>query len=228
MKMKYEIKGGNMPVAICRLDEGEQMFSEGGGMSWMSSNMHMETTSNGGAGKALGRMFTGEKLFQNIYTAERGPGMISFAASFPGEIKAFEISPGNEIICQKHVFLAAETSVQMSAHVNKSAKTGLFGGEGFIMQKISGNGIMFGEFNGSLIEYELTEGQELVFSSGYLAAMSATCSMEALRIKGAKNIMLGGEGLFNLIVRGPGHVWAHTTPLVQVASVLQPYLTTSK
>ena len=116
--------------------------------------MIMETTSNGGVGKALGRMFSGESLFQNIYTAKGGPGMIAFASSFPGSIKAFEITPDKPLICQKHVFLAAEASVTLSAYVNKKVKTGIFGGEGFIMQKISGNGIMFGEFDGSLVEYE--------------------------------------------------------------------------
>lgn len=224
--MKYEIKGGNMPVVICQLEAGEQMLTEGGGMAWMSPNMKMETTSNGGVGKALGRMFTGEKMFQNIYTAQGGPGMIAFASSFPGNIRAFEISPGNEIICQKRVFMAAEMGVELSVHINKKIKTGIGGGEGFIMQKISGNGIMFGEFDGSIVEYELGPGQQLVLDNGYLAAMSATCQMEAVMIKGAKNVLLGGEGLFNTTVTGPGHVWVQTMPMNQVASALQPYIVT--
>lgn len=226
--MKYEIRGDNMPVAICQLEAGEKMITQGGGMSWMSPNMKMETTSNGGAGRALGRMLTGEKLFQNIYTAEGGPGLIAFASSFPGHMKAFEIAPGKELICQKRVFLAAQEGVTLSTYVNKSLKTGIFSGEGFLMQQITGNGIMFGEFDGSLIEYDLQQGQQIVMSSGYLAAMTASCQLDVLRIKGAKNILLGGEGLFNLVVSGPGHVWAHTMPLSTVAERLSPYLTSVK
>ena len=225
--MKYEIVGGNLPAVICQLEAGEKMITENGGMSWMSPNMTMETTSNGGVGKALGRMFSGEGLFQNIYTAQGGPGMIAFASSFPGSIKAFEITPDNPIICQKHVFLAAEISVNLAAYVNKKVKTGIFGGEGFIMQKISGNGIMFGEFDGSLVEYDLKAGQQIVMDSGHLAAMTASCDLETVRIKGAKNILLGGEGLFNTVVTGPGHVWIQTMPIPQVAGVIAPYIATN-
>ncbi len=225
--MKYEITGGNLPAVICQLEAGEKMITENGGMSWMSPNMIMETTSNGGVGKALGRMFSGESLFQNIYTAKGGPGMIAFASSFPGSIKAFEITPDKPLICQKHVFLAAEASVTLSAYVNKKVKTGIFGGEGFIMQKISGSGILFGEFDGSLVEYDLQAGQQIVLDSGHLAAMTASCDLETVRIKGAKNVLLGGEGLFNTVVSGPGHVWVQTMPIPQVAGVIAPYIPTN-
>ena len=127
--MKYEIKGETLPVVVCQLEEGEQMITEGGGMSWMSANMKMETTSNGGVGKALGRMFAGEKIFQNVYTAQGGAGLIAFASSFPGSIKAFEISPGNELICQKGVFLAGEMGVNLSVFFSRKIGGGLFGGK---------------------------------------------------------------------------------------------------
>ncbi len=224
--MKYEIKGETLPVVICQLEAGEQMITEGGGMSWMSANMKMETTSNGGVGKALGRMFAGEKLFQNIYTAQGGAGLIAFASSFPGSIKAFEISPGNELICQKSVFLAGEMGVNLSVFFSKKIGSGLFGGEGFIMQKLSGNGTVFGEFDGHVIEYSLAEGQQLVVDTGHLAAMSATCSMDIQSVPGIKNKFLGGEGLFNTVVTGPGHVWLQTMPLSNVAGVLRPYMPT--
>ena len=126
--MQYQIKGDTLPVVICSLEPGERMITEGGAMSWMSANMQMETSSNGGVGKALGRMFAGEHIFQNIYTAQGGNGMIAFASSFPGSIKAFEISPENELICQKGVFLAGEEGVQLSAFLNKKIGSGLFGG----------------------------------------------------------------------------------------------------
>ena len=226
--MRYEIRGETLPVVICYLESGEKMITEGGGMSWMTPNMRMETTSNGGIGKAFGRMFSGEAMFQNIYTAEKGAGMIAFASSLPGSIKAFELSGGQELIFQKRTFLASTSGIQISTHFNKSAKTGLFGGEGFIMQKISGEGTVFGEFDGHLVEYELKDGQSLVIDTGHLAAMSATCKMEVVAVKGAKNILLGGEGLFNTVVTGPGRVWLQTMPVPNVAGAIAPYITTSK
>lgn len=138
--MKYQIQGETLPVVVCQLEGGEKMITEGGGMSWMSPNMKMETTTNGGLGKAFGRMFSGEKMFQNVYTAQGGSGMIAFASSFPGSIKAYEIAPGQEMIFQKSAFLAAEAGVELSVFFNKKFSSGLFGGEGFIMQKISGYG----------------------------------------------------------------------------------------
>ncbi len=224
--MKYEIKGETLPVVVCQLEEGEQMITEGGGMSWMSANMKMETTSNGGVGKALGRMFAGEKIFQNVYTAQGGAGLIAFASSFPGSIKAFEISPGNELICQKGVFLAGEMGVNLSVFFSRKIGGGLFGGEGFIMQKLSGNGLAFGEFDGHVVEYSLAAGQQIVVDTGHLAAMSATCSMDIQTVPGMKNKFLGGEGLFNTVVSGPGHVWLQTMPLPNVAGVLRPYMPT--
>ena len=224
--MKYEIKGETLPVVVCQLEEGEQMITEGGGMSWMSANMKMETTSNGGVGKALGRMFAGEKIFQNVYTAQGGAGLIAFASSFPGSIKAFEISPGNELICQKGVFLAGEMGVNLSVFFSRKIGGGLFGGEGFIMQKLSGNGLAFGEFDGHVVEYSLAAGQQIVVDTGHLAAMSATCSMDIQTVPGMKNKFLGGEGLLNTIVSGPGHVWLQTMPLPNVAGVLRPYMPT--
>ncbi len=221
--MKYEIKGETLPVVICQLEAGEAMITEGGGMAWMSPNMLMETGSNGGAKKALGRMFAGESLFQNRYTAQGGNGLIAFASSFPGSIKAFEISPGNEVICQKGVFLASEAGVQLSVHINQKLGAGFFGGEGFIMQRISGYGIMFGEFDGHLVEYELNPGQQIVVDTGHLAAMSASCNMEIRKVGGAKNMLLGGEGFFNTVITGPGHVWLQTMPLSNVANALRPY-----
>ena len=138
--MRYEILGETLPVVVCQLEGGEKMITEGGGMSWMSPNMLMETTTNGGIGKAFGRMFSGEKMFQNIYTAQGGNGMIAFASSFPGSIRAYEIAPGQEMIFQKSAFLAGEAGVELSVFFNKKVSSGLFGGEGFIMQKISGCG----------------------------------------------------------------------------------------
>ena len=157
--MKYQIQGETLPVVICELEAGEKMITEGGAMSWMSPNMKMETTSNGGIGKAFGRAFSGEKMFQNIYTAQGGPGMIAFASSFPGSIRAFEVSPGQDMIFQKSAFLASEEGVQLSMHFRKKLGSGLFGGEGFIMQKISGQGLVYAEPDSKAREYDLQPGQ---------------------------------------------------------------------
>ena len=202
------------------------MITEGGAMSWMSPNMKMETTSNGGIGKALGRAFSGEKMFQNIYTAQGGPGMIAFASSFPGSIRAFEITPGQEMIFQKSAYLAGEESVQLSVHFRKKLGSGLFGGEGFIMQKVSGSGIVFAEFDGHVIEYDLQPGQQIVIDTGHLAAMSSTCNMDIQKVPGVKNMVFGGEGRFNTVITGPGKVWLQTMPISNVAGAIRPYIPT--
>lgn len=199
------------------------MITEGGGMSWMSPNMKMETTTNGGIGKAFGRMFSGEKMFQNIYTAQ-GDGMIAFASSFPGSIRAFQIAPGQEMILQKSAFLASESGVELSVFFNKKVGSGLFGGEGFIMQKISGYGTVFAEFDGHVVEYELQPGQQIVVDTGHLAAMTGSCQIDIQSVPGIKNALFGGEGFFNTVISGPGHVWLQTMPISNVAGVLRRYL----
>ena len=221
--MQYKIQGEPLPVVICTLEAGEKMITEKGSMSWMSPNMKMETTTNGGLGKALGRMFSGESLFQNIYTAEGGEGMIAFASSFPGSIRAIEITPEQGIIVQKSAFLASEAGVNLSVHFQKKIGSGLFGGEGFIMRKLSGHGTAFIEIDGYIVEYELSAGQSIVIDSGYLAAMSESCKMEIQTVAGLKNKVFGGEGFFNTVVTGPGKVMLQTMPISAVAGTLRPY-----
>ena len=226
--MKYEIKGNDLPVVICYLENGETMITERGSMSWMSPNMKMETTSNGGIGKALGRMFAGEAFFQNRYTATGGNGMIAFASSFPGQIRPWEIGPGREVIVQKSGFLAAEESVELSVFFQKKLGAGLFGGEGFIMQRLSGRGTAFLEFDGHVVEYNLQPGQQIVVDTGYLAAMDATCNMEIKSVPGLKNMVFGGEGLFNTVITGPGRVWLQTMPLSGVAAEILKFMPSTK
>mgnify|MGYP002510297327 CR=1 FL=1 len=222
--MKYQIQGETLPVVICQLEGGEKMITESGAMAWMSPNMQMETTSNGGVGKALGRAFAGEKLFQNIYTAQGGPGMIAFASSFPGSIKAFQIAPGQDMIFQKSAFLAGEAGVTLSMHFRKKIASGLFGGEGFIMQKVGGQGIVFAEFDGHVVEYDLQPGQKIIVDTGYVAAMTASCNMDVQSVPGVKNMLFGGEGIFNTVITGPGHVWLQTMPISNVAGAIRPYI----
>ena len=224
--MKYNIEGGQLPVVICELENGETMITEGGAMSWMSPNMQMETTSGGGLGRALGRMFAGEAVFMNRYTARGGQGLIAYASKLPGEIRAFDIRPGREIIVQKGGFLAAESGVELSVHFQKRIGSGFFGGEGFIMQRLSGSGTAFVELDGHIVAYDLGPGQAIVVDSGHLAAMEATCGMEVQMVQGAKNIFFGGEGLFNTVITGPGRVWLQTMPIVNVAKAIIPYIPT--
>lgn len=226
--MRYQIAGETLPVVICELEAGEKMITEGGSMAWMSPNMKMETSTNGGFGKAFGRLFSGEKIFQNIYTSQGGPGMIAFASSFPGSVKAFDVSPGQEIILQKSAFLASEAGVELSVFFNKKLSSGLFGGEGFIMQKVSGYGTVFAEFDGHVVEYDLAPGQQIVVDTGHLAAMTAGCSMEIQTVPGVKNMLFGGEGIFNTLITGPGHVWLQTMPISNVAGAIQPYIITTE
>ena len=223
--MNYSIQGDTLPVVIINLEAGESVKTEGGGMSWMTPNMKMETK-GGGLGKMLSRAVSGESIFQNIYTAGGGPGMIACASSFPGSIRAFEISPGNSIVLQKSAFLASVGNVDLSIHFKKKLGAGLFGGEGFIMQKISGQGICFAEFDGHVVEYELQAGQQMVIDTGNLAGMTESCSMDIVTVKGLKNIAFGGEGLFNTVVTGPGHVYLQTMPASALASTIQPYIVT--
>ena len=222
--MRYSIEGEPLPVVICTLDSGETMITESGAMSWMTPNMKMETTSNGGVGKMLGRVFTGESMFQNRYTAQGGEGMIAFASSFPGSIRAFEIAPGQDIVAQKKAFLASTSGVELSVFFQKKVGSGLVGGEGFLMQKLSGQGMAFLEFDGFVKEYDLQPGQQMVIDTGYLAAMSSSCKVDVQTVPGIKNAIFGGEGIFNTVITGPGHLWLQTMPVPQLAGVLVPYL----
>ena len=208
-----------MPVVICQLEPNETVTCESGAMSWMTPNMEMET-SGGGLGKMFGRMMSGENMFQNRYIARQGQGMIAFASSFPGAIKAFEITPSMPILCQKKAFLACSEGVDLSVHFQKKIGAGFFGGEGFVMQKISGSGIAFIEIEGSVVEYNLQPGQQLVIDTGYLAMMDASVNMEIRQVKGVKNALFGGEGLFNTVVTGPGRVLLQTMPITGLANLI--------
>lgn len=194
--MQYEIKGGNLPVAICTLSQGEAMFTERGGMAWMSSNLEMSTNMEGGLFKGLGRKLSGESIFMTTYACDSGSGIIAFTSSFPGEIKPYQLAAGQSIICQKRAFLAAERTVTLDMHFRKKLGAGLFGGEGFILQKLTGPGLVFLEIDGSSIEYDLSSGEVLKLDTGHLAVIDPTVKYDIQMVKGFKNIVFGGEGLF--------------------------------
>ena len=192
--MRYSIEGEPLPVVICNLEQGEVMITESGAMSWMSPNMKMETT-GGGIGKMFGRALSGESIFLNRYTAMNGNGMIAFASSFPGSIRAFDIVPGQDLIVQKSAFLAAVSSVDLSVFFQQRIGSGLFGGP----------------------------GQQIVVDTGYLAAMTGSCKIEVKTVPGVKNMLFGGEGIFNTVITGPGRVWLQSMPIAQMANTLRPY-----
>ncbi|WP_186564603.1 TIGR00266 family protein [Lawsonibacter celer] len=223
--MKYEILGEPMPVVVCNLEKDESMITEKGSMVWMTPNMQMQTGA-GGVGKAFGRMFSGESIFQNTYTAREGEGMIAFASSFPGSIRAVEITPDRPVVVQKSSFLASETGVTLSVFFQKKLGAGFFGGEGFIMQKLSGHGIAFLEIDGSAVEYELQAGQRMIVDTGNLAMVDTSCSIDIQAVKGVKNVLFGGEGVFNTVVTGPGRIVLQTMPVSGVAAAVAPFIST--
>lgn len=215
--MKCEFKGGNFPVAICELEAGQAINCESGAMAWMSEGIRMETNTGGGLGKMFGRAFSGESLFMNRYVAER-PGFISIGACAPGEIRKIAITPDKPIVVQKGSFLAKDEGVDLSIFFQKKIGSGLFGGEGFIMNKLTGNGDVLIEIDGGVVEYDLAPGQKMTIDTGYLVMMEDTCSIDIVMIKGVSNILFGGEGLFNTVVTGPGKIMIQTQPMVQFVS----------
>ncbi len=224
--MQYSIEGGSLPVVLVQLAPGETIVSEVGGRTWSRGQIATETK-GGGAGKALGRMFSGESLFLSYYTAQ-GPAEIAFASSFPGRIVARELQPGQSIICQKKAFMAATYGVELSTFINGGVKKGLFGGEGFIMQRITGPGLVFLELDGHCVEYDLQPGERVVCDTGVMAVMDESVQMSVETVKGLKNVFLGGEGLFDTVLTGPGKVYLQTMTLAQLARLLSPYLPDKK
>lgn len=224
--MEYEIQGGTFPIVVCTLQEGETMKNETGAMAFMTSGMKMDTNTGGGLLKGLGRALSGDTIFLNYFTAERDGEQVGFSACSPGRIMSIRLDGTNTIIGQKNAFLAAEDSVDIDIHFRKSLGAGLFGGEGFVLQKFSGTGVAFLEIDGEIIKKELAPGEKLLIDPGHLAAMEESVGFDIERVKGAKNILFG-EGLFFSRLTGPGTVWLQTMPISSLARALVPYLPTS-
>lgn len=221
--MNYSIEGGALPVLICKLNAGDTLISEPGGRTWMKGNITTDNKAEGGFKKGLGRMFNGENFFMSRYTAN-GPSEIAFASSFPGTIVATELAKGESIVCQKKAFMACTENVEFTTFFQKKLGTALFGGEGFIMQKVTGPGTVFLEFDGHCVEYDLAPGERLVCDTGVVAAMEATCGFDIETVKGIKNVVFGGEGLFDTVVTGPGKVWLQSMTIEQLAKLIVPYV----
>ena len=222
--MEYEITGGAFPIVICNLQKGETMKDETGAMAFMTSGIKMETNTGGGLLKGLGRALSGDTIFLNFFTAEKDNQKIGFSSCTPGKIIPVRLNGSNSIIGQKNAFLAAEDGVEVEMHFRKKLGSGIFGGEGFILQKFTGNGMLFLEIDGEVIEHDLQPGEHVLVNQGHIAAMEETVDFDIEMVKGAKNMIFGGEGLFFTRLTGPGKVWIQTMPLSKLAEAIIPFL----
>ncbi|HIC90159.1 MAG TPA: TIGR00266 family protein [Anaerolineae bacterium] len=222
--MNYQIDGTTLPVVTIQLEPGQRVYSESGGMSWMSGNVEMETHTGGGLGRMVRRALAGESLFIVDFYTRKGTGIVAFASEFPGKIVDLKLEEGQEMIVQKDAFMCAEKSVDLDMHFRKRLGVGFFGGEGFILQKLTGPGVAFLEFDGEIIEYELGRGEVLKVDTGHVAMFEPSVDFDVAMIKGFKNILLGGEGLFLATLRGPGKVWLQTMPMMKLAQKVLQYL----
>lgn len=221
--MEYEIRGGAFPIVVCKLQKGETLKNETGAMAFMSSGMKMETSTGGGLIKGLGRALAGDTIFLNYFTAEEDNQEIGFSACTPGKIMPIKLNGSNTIIGQKNAFLAAENGVDIDIYFKKKLGAGIFGGEGFVLQKFTGNGIVFLEVDGEVIERDLQPGEKILVDPGHIAAMEETVDFDIERVKGAKNILFG-EGLFFSKLEGPGKVWIQTMPISKLAEAIIPFI----
>ncbi|MCL2003156.1 MAG: TIGR00266 family protein [Oscillospiraceae bacterium] len=221
--MRYEIFGGNLPAVTVDLENGEAIYTQSGGMTWMSAGINMETNMKGGLMRGLGRMLSGDSLFMATYSATANGQSITFASTFPGNIVALDVSQG-PYVCQKSAFLCAQPNVELKMAVTKGIKSGLFGGEGFLLQELSGSGMAFLEIDGSVKEVDLAPGEKLKVDTGNVAAFEQRVTYSVEMVKGFKNILFGGEGLFLTTVEGPGKVWLQTMTASGLASRLTPFM----
>ena len=221
--MQYTIFGGNLPAVTLLLNQGESIYTQSGGMTWMTGGMKMETNMKGGLLKGLGRMLSGDSLFIATYLSTAQNQEVTISSTFPGAIVAINPAEG-DVIVQKSAFLCAEPGVALSAHVVKNLNAGLFGGEGFVLQRLSGSGLAFIEIDGSACEKTLAPGEVLIVDTGNIAAFEARVQYEVTMVKGFRNVLFGGEGLLNTRLTGPGKVWLQTMTMPGIAKRIIPYL----
>ncbi len=224
--MEYQIHGGVLPSVDVTLQAGESVFTESGGMAWMTGDIKMDTGTRGGLLAGLGRKLAGESLFMTTYTCQSGAGSVTFTPEAPGTIMAFELQAGQSLICQKDAFMAAQEGVNLEMHFRKRLGAGLFGGEGFILQRISGPGLAFLEIAGDVREYLLQPGQVMQVDPGHLALYEPTVDYDITTVKGLTNILFSGEGLFLATLRGPGRVWLQSMPIANLAAKIRQYIPT--
>jgi uncharacterized protein (TIGR00266 family) len=221
----FQVVGTVMQALMVQINAGQAFYSEAGSLSWMTDGVRMETNlGGGGVFGALQRVVTGESLFVVNYTADRDGQMATFSSEFPGKIIPIHLAQGQSLIAQKDTLLVAEKSVSMSVALQRRLGAGLFGGEGFILQRFDGPGTFFAALDGEIVEYTLQPGQRLLVDTGHVAMFEPTIAYDIQIVKGIKNILFGGEGLFFVSLTGPGRVWLQTMPLTKLAGALRQYM----
>lgn len=226
--MKYRLMGQVMPAVEMLLGSGESVYTQSGGMCWMSEGIDMNTNTRGGLMKGLGRMFAGESMFMATYTSRWEDGMIAFAATVPGDIYPLDLRETGPMTCQKGAFLCAQSSVDLNVVFTKKLRSGFFGGEGFILQELTGDGMAFLEVDGNLVEKTLAPGEVLKVDTGNVVGFQSSMQYDIEMIKGGMNIFLGGEGLFMTKLTGPGKVLLQTQNFAEFAGRIAGYMPTSK
>jgi uncharacterized protein (TIGR00266 family) len=222
--IRYEIIGTTLQAVVLTLQPGQVVYSEAGAMSWMDYHVNMEAKTGGGLGKMLGRLFTGESLFVVDYEATGSPGRVAFSNDFPGKVVPIQLAAGQSIVVQKDSFMCAEKSIQMEVHWQKRIGAGLFGGEGFLLQRLTGPGMFFAELDGEIVEETLQPGQTIKVDPGHVAMFEPTVEFEIEMVRGIKTILFGGEGLFVARLRGPGRIWLQTMPMANLVGQIVRYL----
>lgn len=222
--MEYQINGTTMQTLELALDPGEMVYSQTHQMAWMSANMTMNTNTGGGLWKALTRSFSGASFFLTQYTPGSSRGLLAFAPRFPGQIIAKELPPGQSIVCRKETFLCAEQTVSLDIFFRKQIGAGLFGGEGFILQKVTGPGKVFLDLSGEVVEKDLAAGDVLKVHVGHVGVQDATIGFDVELVSGFSNILFGGQGLFLASLSGPGKVILQSMPIMNLAEEIARYL----
>ena len=218
--MEYELRGTVMPHVEVRLRQGESVYTEKGGMAWMDDKIEMDTSARGGLGGAMKRLLSKESIFVTSYRCTAAAASVSFTSSTPGVIVPIELSDGEQVIAQKGAFLVAADSVELSIHFQKRMRAAFFGGEGFVLQKLTGPGLVLFEIGGEVVEHPLEDGQKMKVDPGHVTLFEPSVDFSIERIKGIKNIFLGGEGLFLATLTGPGRIWLQTIPLPTMAAAI--------
>ncbi len=230
--MRSEITGTTLPVVTFTLEPGEGVLAEPDRLSWMTPNVSMRTTAaTGGASglfSAIGRAISGGGLFMTEFMAEGGEGLAAFAATVPGNIIEAKVAPGHGFLIHRHGFLAGSLGLSLAIGVQQSLGAGVFGGNGFVLQHLTGSGSAFVELGGEIVSYTLQAGQELLVHPGHVGMFEESVSFEITTISGVKNALFGGDGLFLARLRGPGNVWLQTLTPAKLAHALAPYLPTQR
>jgi uncharacterized protein (TIGR00266 family) len=222
--MLYQISGTVQQTLICDLQPGQSVYCDTGAMSWMTASISMNTSSRGGLGGMVRRAASGGTVFIIEFSAQGAAGQVAFTTDFPGRILPIELDPNQSVIMHKHAFLCAEKRVMLDIFFNRRIGTGIFGGEGFILQKLTGPGLAFAELDGDGIEYRLKPNEVMRIEPGHIAMFEATVTFDIELMRGVTNILLGGEGLFLATLRGPGRIWLHSMTESKMAQRLAHFM----